>query len=943
MKLAVCTGLIFLIPVFFCPVGLEAKIVDREFEPEEILVQLEVSKLFSHDIVAYRLNDTLYLPFVELFHLLGIKAEFSTDNTLITGIFLSQATYVIDLRKGKISFDRNNYDISKEQFIIEGMEVFLHQDVLLEVFEFNTEFDYRGLKVILNTTHELPVIRDQKRKQARSNLDNISGQEKAEYILPFQRNLIDGWMADWSYNSTGSVSSSTINNSFSLNTGGELAGGDFIISGNVSDQYGVNWNQFRGRYRYITNDKRLNQIIIGNLTSPAVFGPGSFSMNGIELTNRPVSHPTFFGQYDISDFTEPNWDVELYVNNRLVDFAIADDDGYYQFQAPLSYGSTMIDLKHIGPWGELETQSRLIQKPHSFVRRGDFEYSVVIGGLRNHSNQEYAQGDFRWGLTSRVTIGSGVQHINDAKVKPFAPYATASVRLTDRIIVHGKHVQGAFSKGSFSYRSPSRRSLQASYTLFEANPIVNRSNKKSEARVSLSLPFRIYGQSYSSNLGARVNNHGNSNYLNLNAGFSSRFYGTFLNVRSQAQLIKQGANFRPQTVKSTLSLSRRMLYNIRLRPRIEYDYIRGQLIRIETTLERRFSRRSQLSVTYNRDMQWNQNRLFVGFRIDFPSARHNSTARLQGNSLNFSQTTSGAIGWNSTIKKVFTDNRNWVGKASLSLQPYLDLGGDEKHPVDIQGLTADVKGGRLINAKGENMLLADLNAYRSYFIDINDHSLDNPLWIPKHKSYEMQVMPNRFNVIEIPIIAVGEVVGTVTRITNGAAQGIRGIKIIFNQTNGDYTAETTTYSGGHYFTVGLPPGEYTAQVDPVQLERMSLASPPDSINFIVEPTVHGDIVENLDFRLGEKKGEHTGNNEESKPHFSVQIGAFINKHLAEGLVFQINQTFNKQGIVYYDTETDYYHSHIGGFNNRLSAEKFIDKLSEFFPDLIIDPFVVPHR
>ena len=58
----------------------------------------------------------------------------------------------------------------------------------------------------------------------------------------------------------------------------------------------------------------------------------------------------------MSDRTEPDWIVELYVNNVLVDYTTADASGFYTFQVPLVYGNTIVKLKFYRALGRRKNQ-----------------------------------------------------------------------------------------------------------------------------------------------------------------------------------------------------------------------------------------------------------------------------------------------------------------------------------------------------------------------------------------------------------------------------------------------------------------------------------------------------------------------------------------------------------------------------------------------------------
>ncbi|PQB06742.1 hypothetical protein BST83_05920 [Polaribacter filamentus] len=77
---------------------------------------------------------------------------------------------------------------------------------------------------------------------------------------------------------------------------------------------------------------------------------------------------TASGSYTVTDTTEPNWTVELYINDILIDFTQADAAGLYVFKVPIVYGYTVIKLKFYGPLGEERTEERIKNTPYSFMQ-----------------------------------------------------------------------------------------------------------------------------------------------------------------------------------------------------------------------------------------------------------------------------------------------------------------------------------------------------------------------------------------------------------------------------------------------------------------------------------------------------------------------------------------------------------------------------------------------
>jgi hypothetical protein len=133
----------------------------------------------------------------------------------------------------------------------------------------------------------------------------------------------------------------------------------------------------------VDNDKKLiRQVQIGKFFSQSISSVYS-PINGISISNSPTSVKKAFGYYTISDMTEPDWLVELYINGELVDFTRADASGLYVFRIPLAYGNTTITRKFYGPAGEERTENRTISVPYNFLPAGKFEYRLNAGVLES--------------------------------------------------------------------------------------------------------------------------------------------------------------------------------------------------------------------------------------------------------------------------------------------------------------------------------------------------------------------------------------------------------------------------------------------------------------------------------------------------------------------------------------------------------------------------------
>lgn len=83
-------------------------------------------------------------------------------------------------------------------------------------------------------------------------------------------------------------------------------------------------------------------------------------------------------------------------------------------------------------------------------------------------------------------------------------------------------------------------------------------------------------------------------------------------------------------------------------------------------------------------------------------------------------------------------------------------------------------------------------------------------------------------------------------------EGVFGLRVLFTAVNGDTIATTITEQGGGFLYIGLPAGEYVAQLDGDQLQRLRLVCDQPSVPVTIRSTPEGDLVEGLRFVVRRK-------------------------------------------------------------------------------------------
>jgi hypothetical protein len=182
--------------------------------------------------------------------------------------------------------------------------------------------------------------------------------------------------------------------------------------------------------------------------------------------------------------------------------------------------------------------------------------------------------------------------------------------------------------------------------------------------------------------------------------------------------------------------------------------------------------------------------------------------------------------------------------------PYLDIncnGIRDLNEPKAAGLKLRINGGRIErNDKDTIIRIVGLEPYSNYFIELDKGSFDNVAWQLKNAAIRINVDPNNFKLLEVPVAVVGEVTGSVFLQTGDTltAQG-RMIVNIYNE-EGELAARTLAEDDGYFSYLGLAPGIYTARIDAAQLKNLKMSSSPAYASFAIKEAKDGDVAAGLE-------------------------------------------------------------------------------------------------
>ena len=339
----------------------------------ETSIFLNISQLGTFEMPALIVGREAYLPVTPVFTLLRVKHTPSLNFDSIYGYFgHPDHDFVIDRDNYLIRYQDNTISIDPKDMILTESALYLHPDIYKSVFGLEFVFNFRAFSATLNTQVELPVIRLMRQEKMRANLAHLEGKITVDTTIGKRYPMFHFGMADWSVFGTQEVNGpSTYDATVSL--GSVILGGATNLTLHYNNHQPFTEEEQYYLWHFVNNDfKYLRQAKLGKIAPEKIvslYDP----IVGAEISNIPTTFRRAFCTYTISDYTEPGWIVELYVNHILIQYTTSDASGFYRFDVPLVYGNTSVTLRFYGPYGEERMLEKSILIPVNFLPPGVFE------------------------------------------------------------------------------------------------------------------------------------------------------------------------------------------------------------------------------------------------------------------------------------------------------------------------------------------------------------------------------------------------------------------------------------------------------------------------------------------------------------------------------------------------------------------------------------------
>jgi len=814
----------------------------------ETLLTLATQSIGSTELPAVIKGQTAYISVKALFDFLRIKSTPTSDQDSLTGFFMSpKATFVIDGINHSIQYEGKRFELSPDGIIKSSSDLYLKSDYFGKVFGLNCNFDFHSLSVVMTTQLELPMIRDLKHEQMYQNLSEQNSVSLPDTFFKRQFSLFNFGAADWMLIAD-QQSNGYKQARFYLGLGGMLLGGDATAYLNYNSGQPFLEKQQYYLWRYANNDNPfLRQTLAGKIFTQSIssiYDP----VIGIQLTNTPTYFRRSFATYTLSDYTQPNWTVELYVNNVLVDYTKADASGFFIFNVPLVYGSTDIKLRYYGPWGEEKISKQSINVPFNFLPPNEFEYKISAGIVEDYAHSRFSQARLSYGISRGVTLTGGVEYLSSIS-RPQMPYLSATLRLPSNFIFTSEYVYQVRTRQLLSYHSPFNLQLDLSYVKYQTDQDAVKFNYTQEARAMVSMPFHIGKFSSFSRLTVDHNMVLQNKNTNMELLISGGIRWVNFNVTTYAFALDHLSANTYSNISTAFALPAGTI----ITPKVQYQYNSGKFLNLSILFEKKLSKHGYVDFSYEDNLISNRNIYQLGFRYDLSAAHLGFLATHSGNESTITESASGSILYERKADYFSSTAISNMGRGGIIIIPFLDINNNGIHDKDepkVSGLNIQATGGSVKKSKNDtSIIISGLEPYTDCLVNLNTSGIENIAWVIDKKTLSIEVTPNQFRVVEIPVKVIGEVSGTIRPVRSDGQENVNGLKINFYTADSIFIASTISQSDGEFSYLGLPSGSYTAAVDASQLATMHLSAKP--VHFVIQNKTEGDVIYDLEITLQE--------------------------------------------------------------------------------------------
>ena len=824
-------------------------------EPEAVIVELQLGRLTSRTVDAYRLGDLALVPFSAFTDLAELRLVRREDGALETMVQPGNLPLVLDPASRTWQLGRARHSFQDGEFLPTPTELFVSTGFLAQAFGLEWAVSWEDLQVTALDPAPLPLARRVRREAYLSaRLDRGAAQAAPGLRLGLERPRMDGLVFDYSVITP--MNSALDNGAYSGTLGLDVFGGSFVAGlqseggadrGLRSD---LSWTGIWRQSRW------LSQVRVGDGYAT---GPRTRTLRGASISNSPYVRPATIGVLPFQGQLGQGWTVEAYRGGRLIGFDSVNALGQFRFDVPVQYGENPVDFVAYGPFGEVREFNRTYRMQDAGLPRGQFEYSASLGGCRGPQCSATGNVDLRYGLSPRWTLGAGVDRFwRDSAGSLTHPYLSATGVVGNALLLEGEAVGDAVLRGAVHVEpSVNLRVSAEAYRFAESvrHPILTPEGRTSQYTLTAFLRpgMSLGGPWLEASLDRITTAAGPLTSGRLGASLQAGNARLLPAIRFQRQAV--GSLSSSQTF---VGMNAFMLPEPRLGPvlgsltaRASVEFQRGTgAANASMYLGRSLTRglRAEVGSSWFRGAGA---ALSFMLAAELPTVRSYTTVNSGPAGATGSQYIAGSAIYNPSRQGVDFSGTGALQRGGVTGRVFLDANGNGVYDADDQPLAGvQVVVGYLVTHSDSSGAYRawDLLPFEPVRVTVDSATIPSPLWVPVIGTASVEPSPNRYRRLDIPVVPAGVVEGRVTWAdSTRLSRPTAGIALVLTHRETGERREVVTFSDGSFYALGLRAGPWDVTVTPGCLAILAASSDP--VSFTMLTTAEGGSVSDVVIRL----------------------------------------------------------------------------------------------
>jgi hypothetical protein len=799
---------------------------------------------------------SVLLPVRELIQHLGYTAAFSNGLLELPG--LDGKRILFDSRAGLIIVGNDTVQLAPAEIAIRPTGVFLRSSRLGTLVQGDLAFNAAALSMSISRRIPFPaqqrLIAEQRRAMLIAHQRRVT--DEVNDSVPYPA-IVGGGVLDWELSTVGADprerSSARIRTAVAA-LGGDLAAGMTLETGTLGND---TIRDLTLRYhRVFPRNRTVSQMRAGNIITNGIFAR---FVRGVEFTNRPYLQDHERGEVLLRPDLPAGWDYEVFQGNQLLGYS--EPGARAAVSIPLRAGTTPVQVRMLGPAGEEIVFSTLVyQAPVSMLAKDRVEYVVAAGRCDGPWCTRFANADVRYGATSLITVGGGLEHVADSADASTRAYALASFTTGTRWTGEIQLMPQALYSANVGYfpGEGSAAHLRASQSRPGFGPVSVISADRTRWDTELTWDQRLKPGS-SSFLGWRMP-FGNVRLGSAIAGSAAfglerwRMSASGSDHRgwSELRLDREINAVRPTTISArTSQFVPVTIGSATYRPMINVSggvgSIGVRLLELGASVQPRGHHVISAAMLWTREQR--QPSLTIGWSARLGAVQAGARIAAGRSGASTAATLSGSTAV-SHAGQLTTRPVAMSGYGGLHGVVFVDHDGDGRFSAgdEVVPDIALVAGGIAVSADARGRYFVwGLQPYAVSSIAVDSARIPDPSWSTAQAEIRVRPAPNVARRVDIALVQTREVVGSVIATQGVATAG--GITLLITRLGSGETTSAVTFSDGQFYISRLRPGSYRLEVAPSSLQVLGARGQPADLNFTVHAGGHQIVVELPPIRL----------------------------------------------------------------------------------------------